>query len=231
MTFLTRVAQKRVVRLKQTARFAKRKGNFMSSIDKKQAEKKVIKKHLFEHRNNLKHLKLRHYKIINELLKLLGKVILRILLIDLCNSLCKRNILQLKTQNNKIRNLRPKHANKISQVPVKNLSDYDTDTSSLKYGLRHSFIDKNKFIKRDLAVEFESLVTTADKLITLEQKEEFHEFLRHTTDLLSQNVYHTKDNTFKETHKIRNNNNVVIPPGDKDSSVIIVNRSDYAKKR
>ena len=75
-------------------------------------------------------------------------------------------------------------------------------------------IDKNKFIKRDLAVEFK----------------EFHEFLRHATDLLSQNIYHTKDNTFKETHKIRNNNNVVILPGDKDSSVIIVNRSDYTKK-
>ena len=47
---------------------------------------------------------------------------------------------------------------------------------------------------------------------------------------MSQNVYHTKDNTFKETHKIRNNNNVVILPGDKDSSVIIMNRSDYTKK-
>ena len=155
---------------------------------------------------------------------------MRILLIDLCNSLRKSNILQLKTKNNKIRNRRPKHANKTSQVPVKNLSDYDIDTSSLKYGLHHSFIDKNKFIKRDLAVEFESLVTTVDELVTPEQKKEFHEFLRHTTDLLSQNVYHTKDNTFKETHKIRNNNNVVILPGDKDSSVIIMNRSDYTKK-
>ena len=160
-----------------TPTFAKLKGNFISSIDKKQAEKKVIKKHLFEHRNNIKHLKGRHYKIINELLKLLGKVILRILLIDLCNSLRKSNILQLKTKNNKIRNRRPKHANKTSQVPVKNLSDYDIDTSSLKYGLHHSFIDKNKFIKRDLAVEFESLATTVDELVTPEQKEEFHEFL------------------------------------------------------
>ena len=107
-----------------------------------------MKKYLFEHRNNLKHLKGRHYKIIKELLKLLGKVILRILIIDLCNSLRKSNILQLKTKNNKIRNRRPKHANKTSQVPVKNLSDYDIDTSSLKYGLHHSFIDKNKFIKK-----------------------------------------------------------------------------------
>ena len=210
--------------------------NFISLIEKKQAEKKVIKKHLFGqllkniYCNNLTHVIGRHYKIINELLKLVGRVILRILLIDLCNSLRKSNILQLKTKNNTIRNPRPKHANKTSQVPVKNLSNYDIETSSLKYGLNHSFIDKSKFIKRDLAVEFESLVTSVDQLVPQEQKEEFHEFLRHTTDLLSQNVCHTKDNTFKETHKIRNNNNVIILPGVKDSSVIIMNRSDYTKK-
>ena len=107
-------------------------------------------------------------------MKLLGKVILRILLTELCNSLRKSNILQLKIKNNKIRNRRPKHVNKTSQAPVKNLPDYDIDTSSFKYGLHHSFTDKNKFIKRDLAVEFESLVTTVDELVTPEQKEEFH---------------------------------------------------------
>ena len=121
--------------------------NFTSSIEKKQAEKKVIKKHLFGQLlknicyNNLTHVIGRHYKIINELLKLVSRVILRILLIDLCNSLRKNNILQLKTKNNKIRNRRTKHANKTSQVPVKNLSDYGVDTSSLKYGLNHSFIE------------------------------------------------------------------------------------------
>ena len=45
-----------------TPTFAKLQGNFISSIDKKQAEKKVMKKHLFQHRNNLKHLKGRQYK-------------------------------------------------------------------------------------------------------------------------------------------------------------------------
>ena len=74
--------------------------------------------------------------------------------------LVTRLILQFKTKNNKTRNRRPKHANKTSQVPVKNLSDYDMDMSSLKYGLNHSFIDKDKCIKKDLAVEFESLVTS-----------------------------------------------------------------------
>ena len=79
-------------------------------------------------------------------------------------------MLQLKAKNSKIRNRRPKHTNKTSQVPVKNLSDYDIDTSSLKYELQHSFINKNKFIKRDLPVEFESLVTIVDELVTQNKK-------------------------------------------------------------
>ena len=90
-----------------TPTFAKLKGHVISSINKKQVDKKFTKKHLFEHRNNLKHLRGRHYNIINELLKLVGKVILRI----------------YKAKNKKIRNRRPKHANKTSQVPVKKLSN------------------------------------------------------------------------------------------------------------
>ena len=67
-------------------------------------------------------------------------------------------------------------------------------------------------------------------MVTQEQEEESLEFLRHIMDLLSQNVYHTEDITFKESHKTRINNNVVILPGVKDSSVIIMNRSEYTKK-
>ena len=130
-----------------TPTFPKLKGNFISSIDKNHAEKKVIKKHLFKYRKNLKHLKKRLYQIINEVLKLVGRVILRILLIDLCNSLHKSNILQLKTKNNNIHNFRLKHSNKTSPVPVKSLADYDIDTSSLKHGLNHSFIDKKSLLK------------------------------------------------------------------------------------
>ena len=168
-----------------TPTLAKLKGHVISSINKKQVDKKVTKKHLFEHRNNLKHLRGRHYNIINELLKLVGKVILRI----------------YKAKNKKI--VIGDRSMLIKQVRYL-LRSYliDIDTSSLKYGLNHSFIDKNKFIKRDLEVEFESLVTSVDELVTQEQEEEFHEFLQHTTDLLAQNVYHTKDNTFIETNKI-----------------------------
>ena len=79
-----------------------------------------------------------------------------------------------------IHNLRLKHANKTSQVPIKNLSDYDIDTLSLEYGSNNSFVDKSKFIKRELEVELETLAPSVDELVSQEQKEEFHELLRQT---------------------------------------------------
>ena len=67
------------------------------------------------------------------------------------------------------------------KVPIKNLSSFEQDTTCLQNGLNHSFVDKNKFIKRDLAVEMESLASYVDKDVIPEQKEEFHEFLRANT--------------------------------------------------
>ena len=45
-------------------------------------------------------------------------------------------------------------------VPVINLSSKDLDTKPLKYGLHHIFTDKNKCVKRNIAVELELLATS-----------------------------------------------------------------------
>ena len=78
------------------------------------------------------------------------------------NSLSMSNIQQLKTKNEKIYKLKPKEQHIPYQVPIINPSNYDMGSSCLKYGLHHSSIDKNRFIKRNLGVEFESLVTNVD---------------------------------------------------------------------
>ena len=100
----------------------------------------------------------------------------------------------------------------------------------LKYGLHHSFIDKNRFIKRHLGVEFESLASSVDTFVPPESKEEFHQFLRNTTYKLSNNVYRTRDTMYHKTKFIRNNKDTVIHSGDKDSSIVIMNKKDYTKK-
>ena len=140
------------------------------------------------------------------------------------------NLRQLKTKNKKIYHLKPKKPQFNYQVPIINLSDFEIDTTCLKYGLHHSFIDKNRFIKRDLGVEFESLASSVDTFVPPESKEEFHQFLRNTTYKLSNNVYRTRDTMYHKTKFIRDNKDIVILSGDKDSSMVIMNKKDYNKK-
>ena len=100
----------------------------------------------------------------------------------------------------------------------------------MRYDLPHSFIDKNRFVKRDLGVELESLATNIDEFVSPEVKEEFHQFLRNTTYTLTNNVYHTKDDTYNKTKSLRDNKNIVILSGNFDSSIVRMNKKDYDKK-
>ena len=48
------------------------------------------------------------------------------------------------------------------QVPVLNLSTENINTAPLRYELHHSFTDKNKYVKRNVATEFEILARFLD---------------------------------------------------------------------
>ena len=66
------------------------------------------------------------------------------------------------------------------QVPTINLSNYETDSSCLKYGLHHSFIDKIRFIKRGLGIELESLAANVDEFVSLEVNKECNQLHRNS---------------------------------------------------
>ena len=136
------------------------------------------------------------------------------------------NLQQLKTKNKKIYHLKPKKLQFNYQVPIINLADFEIDTTCLKYGLHHSFIDKNTFIKRDLGVEFESLGSSVDTFVPPESKKEFYQFLRNTKYKLSNNVYRTRDTIYHTTKFIRDNKDIVILSGDKGSSIVIMSKRD-----
>ena len=140
------------------------------------------------------------------------------------------NIQQLKTKNKKTHKFKPKEQHIPYQVPILNLSNYDIVFSCSKYSLPHPFIDENRFIKTDLDVELESLVANVDQFVSPEVKEEFHQFLRNMTYTLTNNVYHTKVNTYNKTKSLGDNKNIVILSGDKDNSIVIMNKKDYNKK-
>ena len=62
--------------------------------------------------------------------------------------------------------------------------------------ITHSYLDKNKHIKKNLAVNSESLTQTIDSEILNKKKEDFHKFLQFYWDIFSKNVYSTKDYTY-----------------------------------
>ena len=107
-------------------------------------------------------------------------------------SLREENKKQLETKNKKLLKLIGRsdevHYTNAS-VPVINLSSVEYSTECFRHGLDHSYIDKNKYVKRNIAVEFEALALSVDGAVKPENKEAFHEFLRSHTNTFSQNVF------------------------------------------
>ena len=116
-------------------------------------------------------------------------------------------------------------------MPILNIPSFKSlDTSYLRYGLNHCYINKSKSIKKLIAVELEALTERLDPLVAAEEKENLHEFLRKATNIFSQNIKYSKDNTFLKTKELRDNEDIVLLSGDKDSSVVIMHEVDYKKK-
>ena len=51
----------------------------------------------------------------------------------------------------------------------------------------------------------------------------FHEYLRKMTNKFTQNVYHTKGDTYRNLRHLILNNDIVLLSGEKDSSVVVMN--------
>ena len=67
-------------------------------------------------------------------------------------------------------------SNNYHKVPIINLSSVQSvDISPLEHILKQCLVDKNKHIKKDTAVEFETLCCYNDKDILSDDKENFHE--------------------------------------------------------
>ena len=75
----------------------------------------------------------------------------------------------------------------------------------------------------------ESLPDSVKYNIDHKNLEHFHEFLRGYTDIFTNNIYATKDYTYHNLCGMIQNKNVVVK-GDKDSSVVIMKKSDYVTK-
>ena len=85
----------------------------------------------------------------------------------------------------------------------------------LKYGLHHCFSDKSKSVGRNIAVEFENIAHLVQKDVSSKNMGYLHEYLRKITNKFSQNIYHTKDETYHNLRHLIQNNDIVLMSGDK----------------
>ena len=72
--------------------------------------------------------------------------------------------------------------------------------------------------------------SSVDKDISTDEKENFHEFLRSAKNTFTQNVYRTKDSTYNLLKPLQRNKDIVLLSGDKDSSVVVLDKACYNEK-
>ena len=114
-------------------------------------------------------------------------------------------------------------------VPVINLfvaTLSDVELNTLSFGLDHSFADKNAHVKKNLAASMESVADRVASLVDITQKEHLHEFLRANTDIFTKNIYSSKVTTYSNLKALYKDKSIAVVPGDKDSSVVLLNKSD-----
>ena len=188
--------------------FAKVKGQFLNERDRWKSSEIILKSQLHKHKKLLSRLIEQHgnyRQITNSVLlyKLLSNFVLK--------TLRKENTFRLSTKNKKLRNLRPKQSSyNSSKVTIINLSSVQwTDISPLEHALKQCFVDKNKYIKKDIAVEFETLRCSVEKDISPDDEENFHEFLRSATHTFTQKIYRTKDSTYNMLKPFQRNKDIV----------------------
>ena len=73
-------------------------------------------------------------------------------------------------------------------------------------------------------------LTQVSSGVPTSQHEDFKHFLRIHSKLFYSNILNTSDFTYKVLHKLASDPNIAVLCGDKDSSVVIMQREDYVKK-
>ena len=203
------------------------KGQFNNRNDKLQAEQAILKSHLLEHKKHLQTLCLGPDERSNKIKSNYGQTFYKLCIVNTISALRKEYKLQLRCKNLELFRLIPRKKDSRYQVSVLNLLTENINTTPLRHGLHQSFTDKNKYVKINVSVEFETLTGFLDPHFTHREKESFHKYLRSATNIIAKNVYSDVDKTYKSFSNLINNKNIVILAADKETCAVILNRTDY----
>jgi len=168
--------------------------------EKHQAERRLLLTHVLKHNKTLKELSEQYVIILNELQSIVGPLLLNLLLKRIDQYFRKKRLESFLTKNKKLSNLRPPIEYRAYEIPVINLSSKELtrkETQQLSYGLDHCFVDKNKYVKQNIAASMEVLAEEFSDEVPNTEKENFHEFLRAYTNIFAKNICKAKDKTYK----------------------------------
>ena len=183
--------------------------------------------HLNKHVCNLKLQIKIHYDIDTLLALSVSEIRYKLLEKHLLSSLYQERLTSFNTKKKKIKGLISKnkgaesnystHLKKFSYIEL--TSDQE---NQFKFSLEYSFIDKNKHIKK--LNRWLIRLQKASKIVNAKISTSCYV---HTWTFLPKNIYATRDNTYKNLKRIVNDQNFAVVSGDKESCVVIMNRSDY----
>ena len=193
-----------------------------------------MKSHLNKHFNDIKDVRLEYNTVKDKLEGEIGPIFTDKMLKSLRKSLQRERLESFRTKNKKLLNLMKRRTkDKVDyKVPIINLSNYqlnEKEYAQLKMGLNHCFISKDKNIKKHIAAIIKSIAYINSDKVDQTDLENFLQFLRGYTDIFAKNVVSTEDHTYKELKAIHNKD-VVILKGDKDSTIVIMNKTYYIIK-
>ena len=75
----------------------------------------------------------------------------------------------------------------------------EKELKQLQKGLDYSFVDKNKYVKKEYCMKLGKSCRSSGQGLDNEKKESFRDFLRDYTDILSKNLHFSKI-FFNELH-------------------------------
>ena len=99
----------------------------------------------------------------------------------------------------------------------------------MKHSLKQYFLDKNKYIKKDADVDFETLYSSVDKDNSPDTVENIHEFLRSATNTFT-HLLRTKERTYNLLKPLQADKDIDLLSGEKDSYVVVLDTACYKEK-
>ena len=120
--------------------------------DKDSSEKYILVLQLVEQKMDLKKQCSSQIVITTQLKNKVGLILYRYIWSRILKSLRLTNIMQLRCKNKRLHNLITSKPNKLDsyKIPVVNLFTENLDTEALRYGSHYRFVNKTKYVKRNV---------------------------------------------------------------------------------